>query len=93
MPNNDLDTLYAQIFLGRKADEFFRSELGGYVIGASSQDVAAAEAELRTVDPHDSKKIMELQNRVRTAEQALLWLNEALIAGRNAEQIIEEIEE
>jgi hypothetical protein len=74
----------AEILLGDDADIFFQSDLGQYVVSRAQQESEDALAELKQVDPEDAKKIRYLQNRIHISEKALGWLQEMLIAGKQA---------
>jgi len=74
---------------GQEAEGFWSSALGKYVIGCSLQESEKATAELKHADPEDVKKIRELQTKIQVAEKSLVWLGEAIQAGRAAKQQFE----
>lgn len=85
MDNEDIQR-HADAILGEAAHEWWNSDLGKYIIGRSFQETERIRTELGSVDPEDSKKIRELQNAIKIAEKALIWMNEQIETGREALQ-------
>ena len=87
----DLHTreLYAEAMLGDDAAEFFQSEIGRYVLERAREQTEDASAKLQDVDPTDAKTIRDLQNDIYRAGQAIKWLNEMIIAGKEAMKQLE----
>ena len=81
--------LYAEAVLGKDAEQFFKTELGQYVLGRSMQDSEEVTAELKVTPPEDTNKVRELQNLIQVCEKTLVWLNEAIIEGRQALEQLE----
>jgi len=88
----DVETreLYAEAVLGGDAHDFFGSELGQYVLERSKEESDKALEELKHVDASEPKNVIELQIKVLIAEKAVKWLNDIMIAGRQAMDILEE---
>lgn len=75
------------VALGDAAHDFFKSEIGRYVLDRSAEEAAAANEKLLIVNPHETDglaKVHELQNRYQVAVKAIAWLNDALMAGELA---------
>ncbi len=72
----------AEIILGDDADIFFETALGKYIIGRAQEESDEAAQKLKTVDPENAKEIKELQFIIQKAEAAPIWLHEAILAGR-----------
>lgn len=89
----DKDTLLAQAVLGRDAEEFLKSELGIYLLGAAKQEAEDATVRLKTADASDAKLIQRLQSEIWRAESFETWLRELVVSGRSAESALEEHEE
>ena len=70
------------ILLGDDAEEFFKSDLGRYVLESALEEINLAVTKLKTVSPWDTNAIIELQTKIRIAEAAPGWLNDAIRAGR-----------
>jgi hypothetical protein len=87
------DELYAHAVLGKDAEEFFKSELGRYVLARSQEIVDEATGELKTTPAHNTEKIRELQFSINIAEGTVRWLNEQIAAGKQALQQLENIED
>ena len=80
---------YATQHLGVEAELFWKSPLGRYVVKRSLDETEMIRNEFRTVDPLQIRQVQELQNRWKIAEQALIWLNEAIAEGKQAAEMIE----
>ena len=80
---------YANKILGENIDKWWNSDIGQYVLGRSLDKTERLTAELRTVDPEDSKRIRDIQFNIRVAEQALVWLNEQIHAGQQALNLLD----
>lgn len=79
----DLDErqLYAESILGKDAEQFFKTELGQYVIGMSAIEVAEIHEKMETAK---TSAISDLQKDVLVAKKALLWINDAIHLGKQA---------
>lgn len=80
----------AEILLGDDIDTFFKSDIGQYIVGRAQQEIDDAVIKLKTVTPEDIKQVRKLQNRINVAEGSLLWLQEALISGKQAMETLQE---
>ena len=92
---NDQSELLAQVSIGLDAEQFFKTDIGRYVLGASEQDYLAALEKLSTVSPTDREKIIKFQLEAASAKGAINWLRDAIIKSRHAEHelYIKEAEE
>lgn len=79
----------AEAVLGRDAADFLNSDLGRYVIGQCDIEIAEAQEKLATVSPWRRNRIRELQNEIWRAQSLRGWLAGLVIAGRQAEALIE----
>jgi len=88
----DIETLslYAEGILGADAHDFFNSELGRYVLARAKEEADVAIEELKNIEFFKSQEIANLQMKIKTAESAIKWLNDVLISGKQAIQILEE---
>lgn len=86
-------TMFAEAALGRDAQEFFRSDIGRYLIGCAQQEYADAMAKLKRVAWWRRKRILQLQNEAWRAEQFMVWLRDLIVQGIAAEQALKEAEE
>ena len=87
MPS-ETDVLVAQMNLGDEVHEFFQTDLGRYALGRAQQEGDKILDDLRAVDAEDSKAVRELQTRLYKME-GLVWLNEVLLAGAEAKEVLE----
>lgn len=86
-------TLFVEAALGREAVEFFRSDIGRYMVGCAQQEYAVASAKLKKVAWWRKRRIQELQNEIWRAEQFMVWLRDLIIRGKASEMSLEEREE
>lgn len=86
-------TLFVEATLGREAIEFFRSDIGRYMVGCAQQEYALASAKLKKVAWWRKRRIQELQNEIWRAEQFMVWLRDLIIRGKASEMSLEEREE
>lgn len=89
----DVDTLSAEVVIGDDADKFLRSDLGKVVIGLAIQEAEDAKEEFKTVDPTDSKRIMQLQAVIWRAESFESWLRGLVVEGEQALQSLQHDED
>ena len=93
---SELDSLKASEKLGQAAESFINSDLGRFLNGAFLQDVEQAKSELLELDPWKFKDLISLQNalmqiqqKVKTAESIQSYLSEAINEGRDATHQLE----
>jgi hypothetical protein len=84
------ETLFAEAILGKEAEDFLKSELGRYLIGRAEEIQQEALELLSTTHPWRRRRIQQLQNEVWRARSFQEWLAEMIMAGRQAEQVLDE---
>lgn len=72
---------------------FLNSDIGRYVIDRSLNETKEIISKLKGVNAVDVVKVQELQNSWRVAEQALVWLYEAVAAGKQSLSILDAVKE
>lgn len=82
--------LMQEVDLGLQVESFLNGPVGKYLIGRAEDEIAEAVQELKTVVPTDVEKITALQNVVHRAESIQYWLAEAVQAGLNAQQELQD---
>ena len=87
------DVLMAEAILGRDAQDFLNTELGRYLVGRAEAEKADALEQLARVSPWRRNRIRQLQNEVWRAESVVSWLAEIISAGRDAENVLEQLGE
>lgn len=70
--------------MGEDARAFLESNLGRCLLGMAQQEILAAQQELECVDPTDTKKVCELQNKAWRSRQFEAWLRELVANGESA---------
>ena len=81
--------LFQTAILGKDAADFFKTEIGQYVIGRAQIEIEQAKNDLVEANPYNEQDIMKLQSAIRTAQKAIRWLNDAIKAGEGAEHNIQ----
>ena len=83
------DLYMAEAILGRDAQEFVNTDLGQYLVGRANQEKKDALEQLGRVSPWRRNRIRDLQARVWRAESFLIWIDELITSGNQAEQELE----
>jgi len=86
---DDLETIRAEIILGEKCDAFFHTDPGRYVKARAMEVVMQSIDNLKVTSAGNKERIEEIQLELKSAENALQWLNEAIQNGRQAMQQLE----
>lgn len=85
----ELADLKAQIGFGLDVQVFMsQNAVGRYLELRAIQTVEAAQAEFVHTNPFDHKAILALQLRIKSAENWLGWLDEAVASGEQAEAVL-----
>jgi hypothetical protein len=75
---------------GRQVEDFLRTDIGDYLLKQAEYDANEAIRKLKTTSPWRRRRIQELQNDIRVAENFINWLAEAIQSGEQAKQQLEE---
>ena len=75
--------------MGVLAEDWWKSELGKYIIRRSLHETQEIIAKMKAVDAYDTNRIMQLQMEWKACEQALIWMDQAIRAGKSAVAILE----
>ena len=86
-------TLYAERVLGLDAEDFFKSDIGRYVLARSEEVSQAATEKLKTITADETNAIRDYQFKIHCAEGAIKWLNDIIRAGKQAMQQLENMQE
>ena len=86
--SNEEQALYADALLGREAVEFLNSDLGRLLRGYAVQRREEAKEALANVPAWRKRKIQTLQFQAAVAGQFLSFVQEAVMSGKMAEQMI-----
>jgi len=89
----ETEILFDIAVLGEQVDQFFKSDLGKYLLDHAARQEAQGLEELRRVECHDTEAVWQAQNKVWVAEKFRTWLEEAIQAGLKAQMILEDREE
>lgn len=86
----DEQLLFAEARLGLDVESFLASQVGRYLIGRADAEAESALLDLADIDPEDAKAVRTAQNRHKLARSVRQWLEEAIEAGRLAEDALRE---
>ena len=84
---NDPDVRVA--VFGKQVEDFLQSDIGDYLIKRSQAQAEEALEELKRVWPWRRRRIQQLQNRIKVAEDFQLWLGYAVASGHQSMTRIE----
>lgn len=76
--------------LGYLLREFQDSPVGVFLYKKAMENIKAGLYELKDVDPHDSKKIQEVQNKIKVADNFQQWIEEGIFEAEQAERYLQE---
>ena len=79
--------------LGIDAEVFLQSAVGRELVHMARCHAEDAVIELKTVDPEDSKKVREIQNRVWQGESFERFIRELIADGHQAAEVLRAPEE
>lgn len=85
--------LYREAMRGKDAEEFFKSEIGRYVLAQSKAESDEATEALKSIHPTDARGIAELQFKIHCAVKAVDWLENMITNGRQAMEHLEAMED
>jgi hypothetical protein len=89
--DEETQTALARIQVGEEADRFLGETCGRYLAIVAQRESEACKEKLMFVSPTNVSRIIELQIRAQVAEQALKWLAEAVVIGKQAEFQLQEM--
>ena len=89
MVDPDNPVLRTAVF-GKQVEQFLESDIGSYLVGRAQEQGEAAIMELKDADPFDHDKIIKIQSRIKVAESIIGWLGDAIRAGHQAAEHIQE---
>lgn len=85
----ELQELRTRIGFGLDLQQFInKSPIARYLELRAIQTVEAAQEEFKHVDPFDHKAVLALQLRIKSAENWIGWLEEAISDGEQAEAVL-----
>lgn len=89
----ETEILFDVAVLGEQIDQFFKSDIGKYLLGHAAAQETEGLDELRRVDCNKPEEVWNAQKKVWVAEKFRVWLHDALQAGLKARMIIEDRED
>lgn len=76
--------------LGDEAHEFLNTQVGQYIVACAEVEIAEAVEKLKKCEPEATIEIRRLQNKILVAESIVGWLMDAISAGLQSLQILED---
>lgn len=76
--NEEEEALFATAVLGENARRFMTTDVGVYVLARAAEQIAQAKNELLKTPSWRKRKITNLQNQAKIAQNTIMWLNELL---------------
>jgi hypothetical protein len=88
--NEDRNSLLNRAAFGKQVEEFWKSDIGAYMLRRINSEITEAFEEIKTVDPKDGKLVQNIQNKIYRAESIQGWLEDAIVSGLQSFQELEE---
>ena len=89
----EIEVLVDVAVLGKQVDDFLRSDVGDYLIKHIDSEILSGYNLLKSAKFSDAEAIREAQNMVWRAEHMKEWLNNAIMAGLRATEVLESRED
>jgi len=83
---DEIDVLRASVVLGNECNAFFNTDPGRYVKARANETVMKAIEDLKKVQSDDKDRISKIQIEIKSADNALTWLQEAINDGEMSMQ-------
>ena len=77
-------TLFAEVHLGKDAEEFLASDVGRYMLARAEEQEREAMEALASVWPWRRRRITDLQAKLWRARSFREWMSEIIVQGRQA---------
>ena len=87
---DELRQLEAELNLGHKAKQFFESDIGRYLLGVASQELALERRKFENCDPNHAETMKGIHYNIRCIKGTINWLNELIQRGSDAAYQLEE---
>ncbi len=91
--NEETEILFDVAVLGEQVDQFFKSDIGKFLLDHAAAQEDEGMHELKQVNCNDSEAVLAAQNKIWIAEKFRVWLSNAIQAGLKARMILEDREE
>lgn len=81
--------LIAEVYMAEEARRFISSDLGQYIMARVAEEEREALEGLGTVSPWRRRRITQLQNELWRVRSFNAWLNDLIVSGQNALDVLE----
>jgi hypothetical protein len=92
LSDTSTQTLYAEAILGKDMEEWLKSDVGRFMLAGFEEDEQEAIDALSRVWPWRWRRIIQLQERIRTARKFKGLAAEMIVTGKQALQQLESAE-
>ena len=89
MLDPDDPTVRTAVF-GKQMEEFLLTEIGDYLLKRAAEQYQAGVEELKKASPYSPIDVQTAQNKIRVTESILNFIEEAIKAGGQSTQILEQ---
>ena len=86
----DDDMLLKSAQLGIETEVFLRSEIGKRMLEKAEQGLQEGVKRLLNVKPSDTDELLDAQNQCKRAIEFKTWVNELIIDGKHAEELLQD---
>ncbi len=87
--HDEIEALMEYATLGEQVKSFMQSDVGKFLLARAKQEYDAGIDALKSVKPTDVAGLLIAQNNVRRAESIRGWLEEAIVTGLKALDVLE----
>ena len=87
---SERDMEMTRVDFGDEVEQFLKTRVGRYMLQMAQLNIDEAVEELKKCDAEDFKAVRKWQNKIQVAESIQQWLLEAVAAGLQALQRLDE---
>jgi hypothetical protein len=84
------ELLLRRAAFGKQCEQFMVSDVGRYLLARAEDEAAAGFNEFKRADPRDGKMLEKVQNKILRAEGFKQWLEDAVVDGLAAFNVLQE---
>lgn len=85
------DPLLESAVFGAEVERFLDEDrIGRMIVARAKEEMEAAQHELVSIDPEDTKAIRAAQFKYQVADRVIGWLRDVIVEGEVARKVVEE---
>ena len=89
----EIEVLVVVAVLGEQVDNFWRGDIGKYLLAHIQSEINDSIKELSMVDAENAKLVRTAQNKIWRAKALQGWIDQAITAGLKAKLVLEDRED